>query len=298
MVGHHRPDRAGSLKSEFLLDLLTIGLMLFAAFLHASWHSLVKYGGDQRLVLMGMGVVATIAALCVIPFLPLPAVDVWPVIAASVTLHVAYKFALAESYAVGDLSQAYPLARGFVPLFSTTIAFLFLSQVPAVSQTIGIAVVSCGLLWLAGHSLRRGFGWWQILAALITGLMVSAYSVVDAYGARLAGNWASFTAWLVVVDSVVFALLVSAKAGWGIWHVVWRERNQMLVSGVLGVTSFSIFIWALSRNAVGPILALRESSVLIATTIGIVLHRESISRHKIIGATLIAAGLIIIAVVR
>lgn len=287
-----------SSASPRMLDPLTVALMLFAALLHASWHSIVKYGGDQKLVLIGMGVVAAAAALCAIPFLPVPPPSVWPVIAASVSLHVTYKLALAKSYALGDLSQAYPLARGFVPLFSTTIAFVFLAQVPPPSQIVGIAVVSAGLIWLAAHSLRRGVGWALILAALTTGCMVAGYSVIDAYGARLAGHWASFTAWLILVDSAAYSAIVTATDGRRIWRVVWRDRNQMLISGVLGLVSFSIFIWALSRNSVGPISALRESSVLLATMIGIIVHRENMSRHKIAGAVLIAVGLIIIAVVR
>src|SRR4051812_49091723 len=128
-----------------MLDSITVLLMLLAALLHASWHSLVKYGGDQKLVLAGMGLVAAAVAMCALPFLPLPPVTVWPVMAISVLLHVGYKLALARSYAFGDLGQAYPLARGLVPLFSTAIAFIFLSQVPAGGQMIGICVVSSGL---------------------------------------------------------------------------------------------------------------------------------------------------------
>ncbi len=86
-----------------MLDTLTIVLMLAAGLLHASWHSLVKSGGDQILILSDMGVVACTAVLCALPFLPLPTGPVWIILAFSVSLHVAYKFALAQSYAFGDL---------------------------------------------------------------------------------------------------------------------------------------------------------------------------------------------------
>ena len=54
------------------MDLLTITLMLMAALLHAGWHSLVKAGGDQTVTLAGMGLVASVAALATLPFVPLP----------------------------------------------------------------------------------------------------------------------------------------------------------------------------------------------------------------------------------
>ena len=135
-----------------MLDLLTIVLMLLAGLLHASWHSLVKYGPDQVLVLAGMGLVAAMLAVCALPFLPFPSAPVWAVIAGSVFLHVGYKLALARSYALGELGQAYPLARGFVPLFSTIIAFALLRQSPTAGQIAGIALVSAGLLWLSAHT--------------------------------------------------------------------------------------------------------------------------------------------------
>lgn len=281
-----------------MLDTLTIVLMLVAGLLHALWHSLVKYGGNQILVLAGMGLVAAAVALCALPFLPFPSVAVWPVIAVAVILHVGYKLALARSYVLGDLGQAYPLARGFVPLFSTAIAFLFLSQVPSRGQMIGIFVVSVGLLWLAAHSMHVGVDRRLFFAAIAAGFIVASYSVVDAYGARLSGNWASFTAWLIVADSLTFFCLIYTIKGHLLWTTLWHDRGRMLASGCLGVVSFSVFLWALSRSPVGPVSALRESSVLFAILIGTVIHRESRSLHKLAGAGLVVAGLVLIASMR
>ena len=246
-----------------MLDDLTIALMLLASLLHATWHSLVKYGGDQILILAGMGLVAAVVAGCALPFLPVPSLAVWAVIAGSVTLHVGYKLALARSYAFGELGQAYPLARGFVPLFASAIAFIFLAQAPPPSRILGIVLVSAGLLWLSMHSIRRGVDRRLLLAATVAGLTVAGYSVVDAYGTRLSGNWASFTAWLVVADSTTFALLIYWMKGQPLWREMWQYRVRMLASGLLGITSFSVFLWALSRSQVGVVSALRESSVLV-----------------------------------
>jgi drug/metabolite transporter (DMT)-like permease len=212
-----------------------------------------------------------------------------------VILHIGYKLALARTYALGDLGQAYPLARGFVPLFSTVIAFALLDQIPTTGQMLGIAVVSLGLLWLATHSIRDGVDRRLFLVALAAGLTVSGYSIVDAYGTRLNGNWASFTAWLVVVDSFIFGMVVYAMRGAQVWHALWHQRARMLLSGGLGLVSFSVFLWALSRSPIGPVSALRESSVLFSTLIGMAVYDEEKSPHKVGAVALLVAGLILFA---
>jgi len=281
-----------------MIDALTIALMLFAALLHASWHSLVKYGGDQIVVLVGMSLVAGAVSACVLPFVPFPSAAVWPVIAGSVMLHVGYKLALARSYQFGDLGQAYPLARGLVPLFATAIAFATLGQAPTAGQTLGIALVSAGLIWLAVHSIRGGVDRRLFVAALVVGVTVAGYSVVDAYGTRLNGDWLSFTAWLIVCDALTTTAVMRLFKGRQLWTGLRLSRARILASGGLGLLSFMVFLWALSRSPVGAITALRESSVLFATVLGIVVYRERASGPRVAAAVLIVLGLAAIAVWR
>lgn len=281
-----------------MLDPLTIILMLGAGLLHATWHGLVKSGGDQTNVLIGMGLVAAAVAACILPFLPFPSAAVWVVIAVSVVLHVGYKLGLASSYRLGDLGQAYPLGRGMVPLFATLIAFLLLGQVPKIEQIYGIAIVSAGLMWLGVHSVRRGIDRRLFISAAVVGFTVAGYTSLDAYGARLSGDWASFAAWLVVADSCSFVLLNYLIRKRSPWVELWQIRWRVLASGCLGLTSFSIFLWALSRSPVGSIAALREASVLFVTVIGMAFYNEPRSPTRIGAAATVTLGLIVIAAFR
>lgn len=281
-----------------MLDTLTIVLMLVAALLHASWHSLVKFGADREVVLVGMGAVAGALSMLAAPFVQLPKGDVWLVIMASVSLHVGYKFALARSYGLGELGQAFPLARGFVPLFSTVIAFIILGQLPSWSQLTGIAIVSGGLLLLAVYSLRSKDGLPLIVLAVFAGLMVAGYGVVDAYGSRRSGDWLSFTVWLIVTDTLVFGIVIFSLRGPILLKQLWRERFRIWTAGILGLLSFGVFIWALSRNVVGSVSALRESSVVFATLIGMTMHRERPAAAKLASVFLITLGLGLITALR
>jgi len=276
------------------LDLLTIGLMLLAALLHAGWHSLVKAGADQTVTLVGMGLVASVAALAALPFVPLPPAALWPVLAASVALHVGYKLCLARAYANGDLGEAFPLARGMVPLFATTLAVATLGQVPSLGQSLGIGLVSTGLLMVMLERQRQP-NWRLWSAAAGAGLAVAGYSVLDAYGIRLFGTWLGFTAWLIVLDTAVFLGLSRMQRGPKLWRDLKATRWRVLASGTLGLASFCVFLWALSRGPVGVVSALRETSMLFAIAIGVLLHRERLSAPRFAGALLMVSGVVAIA---
>jgi drug/metabolite transporter (DMT)-like permease len=72
-------------------------------------------------------------------------------------------------------------------------------------------------------------------------------------------------------------------------------RWRVLVSGMLGLLSFCVFLWALSRNAVGAVTTIRETSVLFAMAIGVLLHGEPLSLRRLTGAIAILAALVVIA---
>lgn len=268
--------------------------MLLAALLHAGWHSLVKAGADQTVTLAGMGLVASVAALAALPFVPLPPTMLWPVLAASVALHVGYKLCLARAYANGDLGEAFPLARGMVPLFATTLAVATLGQVPSLGQSLGIGLVSTGLLMVMLERQRQP-NWLLWSAAAGAGLAVAGYSVLDAYGIRLFGTWLGFTAWLIVIDNMVFLTLTRLQRGPMLWRQLAATRWRVLASGALGLASFCVFLWALSRGPVGVVSALRETSMLFAIVLGVLLHRETLSVARVAGALLMVSGVAAIA---
>jgi drug/metabolite transporter (DMT)-like permease len=265
--------------------------MLFAGLLHASWHSLVKSGANQITTLAGMGIVAGAITAVTLPFVPFPPLSVWAVIIPSVALHIGYKLCLARAYVLGDLGQAFPLARGMVPLFAATIAWFLLRQSPSALQMCGIALVSSGIIAIALDRIGSVPRWSLLAAAAGAGMAVAGYSVFDAYGTRLMGNWLGFTVWLVTVDSLLFLALAAVARGNILWTDLATTKWRVVASGLLGLASFSVLLWALSRNPVGGVTALRETSVLFAGIIGVVLHKERLTAQRLIGALLIVAGI-------
>ena len=278
------------------MDPIVTAAVLAASLLHASWHALVKSSGDQVIALAGMNLVSGAVALALVPLAsPLPQIA-YAIIAGSVLLHGGYKLALAQLYRRADLGQAYPLARGLIPVIAAALAFIALGELPAPLVLAGIGLICTGIASLAFE--RRTITVPVLGMAAAAGLAVAAYSVVDAYGIRISGDWFSFTVWLVAFDStafVVYTLVTRREAALRTWRSGW---GRVLVSGGLGVGAFGVFMWALGRAPVGSVTALRETSVLFAAIIGAVALRERTTWKRYAAAIAVTAGVGVIALAR
>lgn len=275
------------------MDPIVVFALLSAAVLHSSWHAMVKVSGDKMVSLAGMNVVSTLAGLVLLPFVPLPPPVVLAVLAGSVVLHNGYKLALARLYQLGDLSVGYPVARGMAPVFAALMALVLLGEVPGPGQLVGIVLVSAGLVCLATGQGRPSAA--ALAVALVASLSVAGYSVVDAWGVRLAGDWLGFTSWLLVLDGASFVFLTNWLRRGQLWRALALAPGRTLTTGLLGIASFAVFVWALGASHVGGVSALRETSVVFAALIGVVVLKERLSLQRGLGIGLVAAGVISLA---
>ena len=279
--------------------------VLAASLLHATWHALVKSSGDRVAALAGMNLVSGAAAFSIMPLVAPPTLLVAAIIAGSVLLHGAYKIALAKLYSRADLSQGYPLARGLTPLIATLLGLVVLNEVPSNLSLLGILLIAIGI---AGLMLERDEGHLSriagalslptILAAVVAGSAVAAYSVVDAYGGRLSGDWLGFTVWLIACDStafVAYALATRRSGALSVWRHTWART---LFSGVLGTVSFGVFMWALTRAQVGAVAALRETSILFAALLGSLFLGERTTWIRLASTATVMTGVAAISFLR
>ena len=176
------------------------------------------------------------------------------------------------------------------------IAFFALGESPTALQLFGIFLISGGILVMRFDDKDFRPGMALLFTAFLTGFMVAAYTVLDAYGARISGDWLSFLVWLMFLDGLAFVGLISLLRGRTLWVTVGREWRLTLISGFLGVTAFSVFLWALSRGLTGGVSALRETSVLFASLIGILIFKERYSARKLSGILCITAGIVVFAI--
>jgi len=276
------------------MDPLVILLVLTAAVLHAVWNAVVKVDGD-RLMTMAV-VIGTTGLLAPLLLLlgPNPAPESWPYIAASAILNNFYFLFLIEAYRVGDLSHAYPLARGSAPLMVAVGAAVFGGESLGVGEVIGIALISgaiISLVFFAGEG--RQAGWRPIVYPLLTGLMIAAYTVVDGIGVRLSGSPTGFIGWLFILSPLPIVFIAVARRRRGAIDFLRSRWRPAVLAGCLNLGSYGLAIWALSLGAMAHVSALRETSVIIAALIGTFVLGESFGRKRVFSAIGVVIGVVI-----
>ena len=192
---------------------LILGAVLLAAALHAVWNALIKVSGD-RLVIMAVTTATT--SVLVIPilfYLPSPAPASWPYLISSACVHSFYMLVLIKAYGLGDFAQVYPLSRGSAPLLTAMLGFLLLNESMEPSEMLGMLLIVAGIFGLA---LETSAGVLQLsrpalFYSLLTGLCITAYSLVDGMGVRLSGNSLSFILWMFFLDGFLVPLVALAR---------------------------------------------------------------------------------------
>ena len=267
---------------------LVIGLTLSAALFHSIWNALLRSGGDRLWSVTVMSFATTAAAIPAAFILPAPLPGCWSYIALSAVLQVAYGIFLAHAYRHGELSQIYPVIRGSVPLLVTLGGFLLASQRLSRPGLLGIFMVSAGIASLALGKDRistRG-----LILALATALFVACYVVADGIGVRLAGNAESYTAWIFLA----YGVLLPPASLWlrrGLTSGVQRgETVKAMAGGVLSIVSYGAMIAALSLGKLGPVSALRETSVVFSMLMGRLILGEPLTRRRMVTCTVVAFG--------
>lgn len=276
------------------MTLLVTALLLLAALIHASWNAFIKGARDP--VAMATLIYGT-EALIMLPVLffvgPLPQ-SVWLLTAVHVALHIVYKIALIAMFQHGDLSQVYPVARGVAPLLVTALAIPAAGEIPGPLALLGIGLICAGLLsfTLERSAIGRARAKPLLLAAT-AGMALSAYTVVDGLGVRTPGAALSYAAWLFVLDGSTMFVIARIWRGPRLYtslRLHWKTGASL---GLISSTNFCIVLWALSFAAMGPVAAVRETSVVFAALIGAIFMGESFGLRRVAAAIIIAAGIVL-----
>lgn len=266
-------------------------LAVAAAALHASWNLAVKASGDRLVTTCAQ---ATFGALVFAPFLvvgglPRGAVDSAVV---SSLVHLAYYLCLVTAYRRTDLSVAYPVARGSAPMLVAIGGTVIVHDDLSLQAWIGIAIVSGALLALASQLRDRH----HLLWPLITGVVISTYTLIDASAVRDSDERMAYVGLLFVLTAVWFLPLVLVRRGVPAFTAVVRANGSRLVgAGGASVVSYALVLLAATHGAVGPVAAVRETSVVFAVVGGRFLLREEVRLQRLLSAAGVAAGAVVLA---
>jgi drug/metabolite transporter (DMT)-like permease len=284
------------------VSLAALALVLCAAGLHAGWNAMAKRGGDP-VVFLWLATLASTAAL--LPFglwslvrdgLPAAAV---PFVIATIALHAFYFYALGRAYAGGAYSLVYPVARGLGVALVPIVALLVFGERLSLLGTLGIALVVGGIVALhvlpVGGGRRRAVAGASLLWPIVTGLTIATYSLVDKAGvARL--------------DPIPYMLLLEggcASLGLPLLRLrreaVRRELRRwatVVLAAVMSALAYTLVLFAFRLSKTGYVVAARELSIVLSAVIGSLWLHEGRLGPRLVGATIVLAGVVCIALAR
>jgi drug/metabolite transporter (DMT)-like permease len=267
-----------------------VALALGAAVLHAVWNLLLARAEDSdaaTAVALALGV-----ALYALPAALTWDVDAaaWPYLAASAAFELGYVATLAAGLQRGDLSVVYPLARGSAPVLVLLVSAGLLGAATSPAQVAGIMVVAAGVLLVRG--LRRPDDPVVIALALACGACIAGYTIVDAHGIEHAAALPYL--WIVLaITAAVYLPLVAKSRGSAVLRRALRPATA--VAAVLFVGAYLLVLAALRLAEPGPVAAVRETSVVIATALGALVLHERVTWPRAGGAVVVVAGIAVIA---
>lgn len=270
-------------------------LVLVAAAAHAGWNALLKLRVEPIVGISLISVACGVMVVPLLPFIELPVPQVWPFVLASLGLHFVYYLALAEAYRTGELGQIYPIARGTAPLITAVATTFIFAERITPTAWLGITVLACGILLLAvmggrlDHMNRRAIGF-----ALLTSASISAYTMVDGLGARAGSSAGVYIVWLILLDGIMMLTFGLLLRGGSFVEACKASWPTVLAAATMSGASYAIAIWAMTVAPIALVAAVRETSVLFAVLLSVLLLREP-ARPARMAAVLVAfAGVMLL----
>ena len=278
------------------MPLAVLPLVLLAAVFHATWNALLKASENPLALAARALTLGTIAALPPVaiawllngrPGLPLAG---WLIALGSAGLELIYFITLSTAYRRGELSVVYPIARGTAPLFAVLVGVVLLGERLHTPAVVGVIALLVGI-WAVRRPSTAGSATGP---ALLTGLMIAAYTSLDRIGVRLGPPWLyGWLLWLFAAIFLVAFTTVRRVPG----SRLTEEPKLSLAVGVLMTAAYFMILFALSVAPLAIIAPLRESAIVLVTAWGIWrLGERRGAWLRVAGALAIVAGIALLTI--
>ena len=274
---------------EYFLFLI----LLIAALSHAVCHSLLKHNNNP-LGLLGITSICEIIIFTPLVFyIPFPTPYIWILIMTSALLHGVYRMLVLYSYRFGDLSFVYPVARGGSSLLLAIISIIYLTDEISFFGFLAVLIICFGL-FLISYSKKKKFNKIAFILALLTALMITSYTLVDGIGIRQSQNPYTYLYWMLLLNGTpaLFASLMFKNNG------LRKINKDLLIKGVsfgvLAPMAYGLVVWCMQYLPIAYASAIRETSIIFATLLGLIILKEKEANTRIIPAIFIVVGIAIL----
>lgn len=274
-------------------------LLLASASLHALWNLLLKRS-QEKYIAMGWQVILSGAfAFILLLFIGLPPRSMWLFALISMSLEAVYFILLSSAYTSNDFSLVYPIARGTAPAFLMLWSVLLLREELTAAGMIGIGLIVCGMIVIGATSLIQTRGSRihirGVATALAVALIISLYTLIDGAAVKN-GPALHYGLTMFMMVPVLTTTYNLRRFGWKRFADAWNgPRIPLISAAILGVVAYLLALFAYSIAPVSYSGAIREVSVVIGAFLGWQFLGEKMGGTRVLGAIIIFAGILVIA---
>jgi drug/metabolite transporter (DMT)-like permease len=181
-------------------------------------------------------------------------------------------------------------------------SFIFLNEQLTRGGMLGLALIVSGLLIIGvstliqSHVSRLHFK--GLAVALFIALLISIYTTIDGAAVRHGTAYAlPYVMTMFAVVPLPITPFIVRQYGWPRLKEEWNRLGLLLsVTGLLGVFSYLLAVVAFSIAPLSYSGAVREVSVVFGAFAGWWLLKEKMGAMRVLGAIVIFAGILIIAI--
>jgi uncharacterized membrane protein len=275
-------------------------LVLISAFCHAAWNFAArKAAGNLVAIWLGLwlacalifpGVIGIVVHKGLRETAQVPAIIC---IIATGLIHSVYFRLLAAGYRHGEISLVYPIARGSGIALTAILARFFLNEDFTFLGSVGIGLISVGIISMSASVHRRVDDTKAVTLALCIGASIVAYSLVDKIGVNHTNPVVYIWSMFLIAAIVLTPSLIRRYRG-----TLGQEARQCIGYAVLigagSIGTYLMILFAFTMGPVGYIVAVREFSVVLGSLAGIIFLKERSTITKMVTICVIVVGIICI----
>jgi drug/metabolite transporter (DMT)-like permease len=281
------------------MPILAILLLLSGAVLHTGWNLILKRSKDKYVASWWMVVSGGIVSLVALLFTGWPAREMWVFAFFSILTEAIYFITLSYAYRDNEFSLIYPIARGAAPAFLAVWSFLFLNERLTGGGLIGLALIIAGLLIIGSSALMGShvnhLHFRGVAVAVFIALLISIYSVIDGTAVKV-GSATAYVMTMFALVPIPITPFIVKQYGWShLWQELREQGFRLPLMGLLGVSAYLLAVLAYSIAPLSYSGAVREVSVVFGALAGWWFLKERLGALRVMGAAVIFAGILIIA---
>ena len=265
-------------------------ILFIAALSHAICHSLLKHSKNPLGILGITSLFEIIIFTPLVFYVPFPTSYIWSLIITSALLHGFYRLLVIYSYRFGDLSFVYPVARGGSSLLLAIISIIYLTDKISLFGFLAILIVCFGL-FLISYSKKNKFNKTAFILGLLTAFMITSYTLVDGIGIRHSDNAYTYLYWMLLLNGTPTLIVSLMFKNTGLRKINKDLLIKGISFGVLAPLAYGLVVWCMQYLPIAYASAIRETSIIFATLIGLMILKEKEASSRIIPAIVIIIGI-------